>query len=288
MITTWYHPNWCGDFRLEDDPDAEGAAGCLLKVADPTPAELEQLGDFLAKARQRKWISEAAGVSESGETVLTIKATVVEAGRILIGEERLKAGVLTSVRSSAGAVSVVIGNDPDEVAQEAEKEEAEQAVTTPRPTCCCPNPTPGPEERASEVLRAFCTNQQWEEWEKHGFLHARGCYTGHLYRIAHRHSPIAVKQGKVSWAMTDDAIMHCHVTHLPPPEEVLAIKQTIEHAEHWVRNPSGALGMHRSKLHNPFMAPNRQGADGIPDTVFVSEIGAVLKPWARMLGLLKK
>ena len=282
MISTWYHPNWCGDFRLEE---GDGAKTCKLRVIDPTPAELEQLGDFLAKARQRKWISKAAGVSSSGETVLEIDATVVSAGRVLIGDDRVKNGLLTSVRSTGGEISVVMGDDPDELAEAAEKEEAEAAVTTPRPTCCCPNPVSGPERRASEVLRAFCTNQQWGEWMDHGFLHARGCYSGHLYRIVHRNSSIAAKQGKVMWDMTDDQIMHCHVTHLPPPEEVLAIKQTVEHAEHWVRNPSGALGYHRARMHNPFMPSNLQGYDGIPDMQFVSRVGAGLKGVLRSFGV---
>lgn len=283
MISTWYQPNWCGDFRLEADGD--DAKTCKLRVVDPTPSELEQLGDFLAKARQRKWISKAAGVSSSGETVLEIDATVVSAGRLLIGDDRVKNGLLTSVRSFAGEISVVMGNDPEELAAAAEKEEADKAVTTPRPTCCCPNPVMGPEQRASEVLRAFCTNQQWEEWMDKGFLHARGCYSGHLYRIAHRHTPIAVRQRKVMWDMTDDQIMHCHVTHLPPPEEVLAIKQTVEHAEHWVRNRSGALGFHRAKMYNPFMAPDRQGADGIPDTMFVSRLGSGIRGLLRAFGV---
>ena len=113
MITTWYQPNWCGDFRLEAGDDGES---CRLLVVDPTPSELEQLGDFLAAARKRQWISKAAGVSESGETVLEVKASVAEAGPLLIGEERMKKGILTTIKSQAGTVSVVTGNDPDELA----------------------------------------------------------------------------------------------------------------------------------------------------------------------------
>jgi hypothetical protein len=200
----------------------------------------------------------------------------------------MKKGVLTSVRSTAGAVSVVVGNDADKLAEATEKADADAAVTTPRPTCCCPDNVPGPEERASDVLRAFCTQQQWDDWQEHGFLYARGCFTGHLYRLAHRNSDMGFNQRKPTWDVTDDLLIHCHLRHLPPPEEVLAIKQCVEHAEHWMRNPSSALGMHRNKLHNPFMSPSRQGWDGIPDTAFMSAFGRELRMWMRAFGIGKE
>lgn len=290
-IRRWFHPNWCGDFRLEDDPDKgddEGEAGCLLKVKEPTPAEIKQLGDFLAQCRKRKWISKAAGVSEEGLTTLKLKTSVTEAGKVLMGDRKISKGTLTAVKHEGGELSIVMGGEDGdtEVSEETAKPSAEEAVTTTRPTLCCPVPVEGPEERASEVLRAFCTNQQWRDWQEHGYLFCRGGHSGHLYRIVHRENPLAARQGKITWDMADDAVIHAHARWLPAPEEVLTLKLWLENAENSVRNPSSCLsfGRHRMIMHNPHMAPGRQGADGTDSAATVGGMARGMKQVLRFFG----
>jgi len=272
-MTVWYHPSWCGDFRLiQENGDTDKSR---LIVHDPTPAELEKLGKFLVKARKKGWIDDVSGISTKGESTLLIDAPVVKAGKLLMGWKRRK-DLLTAVKSYSGEITPVIGNG-EEVEKEVAKKTTEKAVTTKRPTLCCPYPVKGPDIRASEVLQAFATPKQWEDWERHGYLIAYGNLTGDPYRICHRHTPLAKRQGKVAWNIKDKQVVHCYDWSVPPAEEVLAIKHTLEHCEHWIRNPSGYFAA-TQRFHNPFRSSGRQQmADGTEDTAFLDSFGAALR-----------
>lgn len=144
------------------------------------------------------------------------------------------------------------------------------AVTTSRPTNCCPYTIPGDTRgrRADKLLLAFCTAEQRETWIKYGWLEARGRITGDRYRVAHRHSPIARKQTKVTWLLDSDQVVHAHATWLPPAEEVLTLKLVIEGHESWVRNPSTVFGI--PSLPHPFQSERTQSHDGLTEAAFVS------------------
>lgn len=296
MLSRWFIPSWSGDFRLV----AEGEDKCRLIVVNPTLAEIEQLGSFLVKARKKGYVPDIAGVAEKGESTLTINASVAKAGRLLLGRKMPRKGLLTSVKSVDGRLEVVDGDaGSEEVTEAVEKPEADKAVTTRRPTLCCPTPQVEREVRASEVLRTFCTSKQWEEWVAKGYLHCVGNLTGHSYRIAHRHSPLAAEQRKICWDLHDDHVVHCYDWSVPPPEEALAIKLTLEHREHWIRNASGmytlgAVGdaifdprrnRKSTELYpDPFMSPDRQYLDGTDDAAFVRGFGAAVAAWNSVLG----
>ena len=147
------------------------------------------------------------------------------------------------------------------------------AVTTSRPTNCCPYTIPGDTRgrRADRLLLAFCTAEQQETWIEYGWLEAVGGITGDLYRIAHRHSPIARDQTKVAWLLTHNQVIHAHATWLPPAEEVLTLKLVIEGHESWVRNPSATLGG-APVLPHPFQPKDRQAADGLAEAGFVASL----------------
>ncbi len=234
--------------------------------------------EFLRKARKKKWVKELEGVSLKGKTVLTVDATIVEAGRLLLGRKGRKSkldGLLTVVRSIDGAIQSE--HEPEASERALAKTDADKAVTTRRPTLCCPYPVEGPDVRASEVLAAFCTPSQWEEWERFGRLHCHGNLSGHRYRIAHRHSELAREQGKVGWDETDDIVVHCYDWSVPPAEEALAIKLALEHREHWIRNRSGMLTPRaRNVYNNPFMSDDSQHLDGVVDSAIVQSLGPVV------------
>jgi hypothetical protein len=277
MISKWYVPSWSGDFRLE----AEGDDKCRLSVTDPTPAEIDQLGKFLKKARKKGVIPELAGVQPEGKSELLIEAPILDAGKLLLGRKDPRKGLLTAIKSTDGEISVVTGDvDTEEAEKALDKPKADKATTTRRPTLCCPNPVDGREVRASEVLKEFCTRRQWEEWVEKGYLHCVGNLSGHSYRIVHRHHPLAREQTKIVWDVDVDRVIHCYDWSVPPPEEVLAIKLTLENREHWVRNPSGAwtFGLFGGKdiYPDPFMSPGKQGSDGIADAALVTGIGGGL------------
>ena len=242
---------------------------------------MDRLTRFLRRARKKRWLTELEGVTLTGTTVLTIAAPIVEAGRVLLDRKGRKTkldGLLTVVRSTDGAVQSE--HDPEDAERALAKPKADKAVTTRRPTLCCPFPVSGPDIRASEVLAAFSTPSQWEEWCEHGRLHCRGNLSGHRYRIAHRHSALAREQGKICWDETDGVVVHCYDWSVPPAEEVLAVKLTLEHREHWIRNRSGVFGGKGPHYHNPFMPNSAQHLDGVVDTGIVTALGVM----AKMLG----
>ena len=285
MLSKWYHPNWAGDFRLE----ANGEDHCLLKVSDPTLDEISKLGAFLEKCRKKDWIGAAIGLPEKfdGEHIVEIKAPVNKAGRILVGRGKgvKRKDLLTVVKSVDGQLSYAV-SDEEELRQVVEAEKADKAVSNKRATLSCPHPISGPDIRASEVLREFCTQRQWDDWNTYGFLIAYGKLTGHPYRICHRHSLLARRQGKITKDLKDGAIIHAYDWSLPPAEEVLSLKLQLEHVEHWIRNPSGYFGP-GVRFVNPFMGPNDQILDGVPDTAVLNGLGGGL-PIALVSNALKR
>lgn len=273
QLNRWSHPSWNGDFRIE----ADGDEASKLVVDDATPAEKDTLGKFLKKARKKGWVDEAVGISPEGRTTLCLPVPVAESGKLLLARRAPRKGILTAVKSVKGELEIVLGDNADKLTEATEKEDADEAVTTRRPTLCCPTPVSGPERRASEVLRAFCTPEQWESWLENGYLHCYGGLSGHKYRICNRHSELARRQGKITWDLDDDGIVHAYDWSLPPAEETLAMKLALEHAEHWIRNRSGVLRPGELKFTNPFVSEADQGLDGTQDAAFVSGVGGVLQ-----------
>lgn len=120
-----------------------------------------------------------------------------------------------------------------------EPKKVEKAVVVQRPTQCCPLPEQGPQDRASEVLHAFTTPEQWDEWTRDGMIHCKGNLTGDTFRVVHRKHPLAERQGKAAYNETRKGVVHCHATHLPAPEEALSILLTLQFGEDYLINPSG-------------------------------------------------
>jgi len=284
----WFIPSWCGDFRLE----AVDEKTCKLIVTDPIPTELTQLGQFLVKARKKGWVDNCAGISPQGKSDLVIGAPVAKAGKVLLGRKSPRKGILTVIKSEDGVLTAVTG-DGDELQKASAAPTAADAVTVRRPTLCCPYATTGPDLRASQVLQAFCTTEQWRSWLNLGYLYCCGNLSGRKYLVAHRHHPIAINNKYVVWDVTGDHVVHCWDWSIPPPEETLVIKLVLEHAEHWIRNRSGTFGLNiDDQYHNPFMPDNAQWQDGLLSTrlscsvakAIRSLFGTKERPMARMMG----
>lgn len=269
-MTVWHFTSWSGDFRLE----ADGTEKSVLTVVSPTPAEIERLGRFLKKARAKGWISQHVGFVPNGEVRIAVDAPLAKAGRILLGEK--PKGILTAVRSTNGHVSAVTDGDVEHAEAEVGKKDTAAAASVRRPTLCCPHPQPGPDVRASEVLQAFCTPRQWEEWERSGMVHCYGSLSGRLYEIAHRHHPLSIERTKIVWDVEGGYVMHAYDWSVPPAEEVLVMKLVLEHAEHWIRNQSGHFFGQPPTYPDPFMPEDQQSMDGLADAAFVRGMGAFL------------
>ncbi len=276
MIQRWYIPSTSGDYRLEAAKDWKGSACCTLTVENPTPAEVEKLQAFLRTARDREWVGAKQNIGLVGVTNIKVVANIADAGALLVpataGENP---GLLTAVRSINGEVTAT--HSLESAAALSAAPEADAAVTVRRATPCCPTPETAAEKRASEVLRAFCTGEQWASWQRHGYLLCTGRYTGHRYRIAHRHSPLAEKQGRICADLTDRAVLHFHDSLLPPPEEVLGAKIILEHRENWLRHQATCLS---SRFTQVFPNPLGPGImDGIPDARLLQVVGGAALGW---------
>jgi hypothetical protein len=125
---------------------------------------------------------------------------------------------------------------------------------------------------------AFCTPEQQETWREVGWLEAKGQVSGDTYRIAHRHSSVAVAQGKATWLVTHNCVVHAHLTWYPPAEEVLALKLAVEHRESWIRNKSTILARSEIPVFNhPFRGKATQGLDGTYEAGVMEDIGHAIK-----------
>lgn len=267
MLRTWSIPASWGDFRLIADPEAPDARS-VLTVSDPTANERVQLGEFLAVARKRRWATEIAGVAETGQSTITIRAPLAKCGPLLAGEvTKDDRGVLTLVASGTGAVVAQADNERGgPIAAAAATEEAaanpvaDHAVTTRRGTVCCPQAQDGPLRLASQVLRAWCTPAQWASWVARGFLDCIGGMSGTRYRIFHRHHPQAVVLGMPTYDLDAKEVIYRWDYRVPPAEEALGAKLLLEFREHWLRNRSGAHMHDRAGLYvNPFGSQTHDG-----------------------------
>lgn len=280
-LMTWYHPSFTGDLRLEAVDPSVPDGDCVLTAVDPTPRERDTLAKFLTHARKKGWVDPLLGVAETGETRLVLGTDVSTAGRKLAGWHWRRKGVITAVRSHDGEMEVVTG-DAVETTSLVKQKKAKKAVTSRRPNLCCPKAVEGPLDRASEVLRDFCTDSQWRTWEADGYLDCFGGYTAHRYRIWHRHHP-DVRGRWIARDIDDDAQVHCYDWFVPPPEEVLAAKLVLEHREDWIRNPSGILEVldysdgASQVFANPFTAPGMDYLDGVRDAALYASIGQMVE-----------
>lgn len=164
--------------------------------------------------------------------------------------------------------------------EEARRAEAEpkpkKAVTVKRPTPCCPACIEGPVDPATEVLLHFLTPSERRSWERDHAIEVEGGTTGVRYLLAHRHTPLAQKIGRICYSLDDRCVVHFHDNTVPPAEEVLAAKIILEHREAWLRNEATMLGFgHRfvaPVLKNPF----GDGGDGVWDSMFSARVGREL------------
>jgi len=285
-----YLPSWNGDMRLVARPGVMFTSDLIL--TKPTPQELIVVGAFLGIAVKKRWWHGKApekGEPYSGKSMeLAIDAPLAEASKELIALARPKDRTLTAVKFSHGAMEVVEGASAEALAdvekavdkakksEDPKKEEA-KAASVKRPTPSCPQCMPGAIGPASEVLLSFLTPLQHEQWSRERAILVDGHLSGHRYVIAHRHSDIAQRIGRVCFDIDDESVIHFHDWSVPPEEEVLAAKLIMEHTEPWLRNEATCLGgRHKDVYKNPFGG----GGDGLESAAFADDVGRQL---ARML-----
>lgn len=299
-MSVWYMPSWNGDFRLIEVQnstyrDSAGDDACVLEIVDPTEHETGLLTDFLADAVKKKWtavqkiVTKEVNGQQRQEVLLA--TSMDDAGKALVKVVKPVDRTITAVRyengklvvhDTAALVAPTPAVTPEVVPKAGEgekKKEETKAASLTRPTPSCPQCVPGATDRASEVLLAFLTPDEHDLWARERHLVVTGGLSGNRYVIAHRHSKLAAKIGRICFDLDDDCVVHFHDNSVPPEEEVLAAKLILEHREPWLRNEATMLGLPWNKLR--FKNPFGDGMDGVPDARTTQAIGDAL----RMFGL---
>ena len=281
MTTWWAFPSWSGDIRLKAAPaesyrDADAPDGkCVLEIDTPIPIEIEAMTKFLKVALKKKWIDEAVEVTPppaEGKAIQEVPLNIDldTAGKELLHHLKPPDRTITAVKVEGGKVTV--HDTEDLLAKENEdiKKKGTKTVSTKRATLCCPQCVPGPMDRASEVLHEFLRPEQRQSWETDRFVIATGNLSGHRYVVAHRHSPLAQKFGRICYDLDDQLVVHFHDNSLPPEEEVLGAVLMLEHREPWLVNECTKGGL---SFKNPF----GDITDGVLDASITQTIGMLVK-----------
>lgn len=279
-----YLPSWNGDMRLTEGADGDGSR---LTLIDPTPQELIVAGEFLRVAAKKRWWDGTPpdkGEPYTGKAKdIQINAPLAKASKWLIGLARPKDRTLTAVKFSGGRMETIEGataksleviEETVDRAKKGEKKGKEAAAASvKRPTPCCPECKPGAIGPATEVLESFLSPEQHDQWARQRAILVEGHLSGHRYVIAHRHSEIAQRVGRICFDVEDVRVIHFHDWSVPPEEEVLAAKLVMEHAEPWLRNEATVLGGGTDVYPNPF----GDIMDGTESAAFASGVGQALK-----------
>ncbi len=274
----WFFPSWNGDFRLE--PTEDGKHTTLI-VQEPTAHEAQLLHDFLASAK-RGWIVKGDLKRDEGpyrtnaNNSILIKAPLEKVGPMLVTAVKPKDRTITAVSFKDGHIEVAESVSEKALTALAEraadpKGKAKAAVSVARPTPSCPQCQPGAIEPATEVLLSFLDDKEHEDWANHRAIMVEGGLSGHRYILAHRHSKLARKFGRIGYDVDSRAVMHFFDWSVPPEEEILAAKLILEHREPWLRNEATFFDS-GERYKNPF----GDSLDGTETSSLMVGIGAGL------------
>lgn len=232
-----YLPRFNGDFRIEEDP--EDKTRTILVVNNPTPAEVEALKRFEKKAVKKGW-TEVGKIHEREKTVLV--APYQDVGLLLLDifEMKGRRGILTAVAFEGGKLRVtdVIDDDLPRWLKTAEDDGGQAAAVVTRPTLSCPEVGGRMEKRdqlAEEVLLAFLSAEQKNEWRRDRAITVFGGRTGYCYRVHGRDTQTARRLGRITFDVTNRTVLHHHLETVPAAEEVLSVAVILQTREHWLR-----------------------------------------------------
>lgn len=297
----WFIPSWNGDVRIETDPKAEDRS--ILRIVKPTLGEIETLGALgkvLTKRRLfgKPWLHRVLLWDPEGdqnEQAVTVFAPFAKVSAVVVKHLRPGKQVMTAIVMKDGKVETVETARAGEAETEALATKAEKdgkaAATVKRPTPSCPQCFKDAVGPATEALLSFLSPEQHDDWARHRYIIVTGGQSGHRYVLAHRHTLLAMKFGRICYDLEDCGVVHFHDITVPPEEEVLAAKLILEHREPWLRNEATLLGgMNGVALSNAYSSPamattqwsdifkNPFGdfRDGIDDAQFTQTIGAAV------------
>jgi hypothetical protein len=278
----WFIPSWNGDLRLV--PSEKDPKHTTLEIEKPTAGERAIVAAMAPVFIERGWIDKLTVPPPhrlfDRAKRFELKAPLEEVGPVVAKLMKPQDAVLSAIRFRDGRVETCSGTlaELEQVAKDAAaappEKAPEAAATVKRPTPSCPACIPGAIEPAKEVLLAFLSEEEHASWATHRAIEVVGGLSGHRYLLAHRHSPLAQRWGRICFDLEHEAVVHFHDWTVPPEEEVLAAKLILEHREPWLRNEATVF-FTDERFKNPF----GDGSDGVRDSIFTDRIGRAVAPW---------
>lgn len=200
-----YIPSCLGDVSLE----REGNCTKLVFKA-LTPLEEKAVAKFLKAYELELVVLKPVGLAVIPDSLDNAHKKFVKA---------FKSGkpVINAIKLTDGKMEIV--------SDFTEKEG--KGVTTEKPTRGCPAPVYEKEIRGTAVLHEFLTPQQWVDFEKHKAFVSRGNNTGAPYLLTSRWNPDCERWG-VLYSLATRRSICASLNHIPPSEELLAMKICVE------------------------------------------------------------
>lgn len=221
-------PSFHGDVNLEKSPK-EGE--CFLRTTDLTEPEKDNLLKVLKKYDVEK-----------GKRLINRKyvlpVSIEDAHKHLLKELKGDQVIITAFKVIAPEPGKKQVEEVGTIKKVVDK--AKDLVSTVVPRGGCPPPpydeALAREIRATRVLNRFLTPTQSMDFRRQGSVMVYGGDTGDQFLVSHRHSKAASRHGMVK-NVTTGCRTCVHHSHLPAPEEVLALLVALQCREKaWLRH----------------------------------------------------
>jgi hypothetical protein len=217
----WFLPSFHGDIRLKRLGDMSTELSWLKLTAKEIKA-LTELSEYAAK---KGWTADKIPLDGENKGI--------ELRVPLVTLQKYIARRLKPERSLIDVVSFADGSVTEVVREEIPKE-ATKATTVAKPTQGCPAPNfPAAELRAREVLFAFLTPEQQDDFNERNAFISTGAATGHRYVITSRHAKDELAVRRRQLYDLDDGHPFCvHDYAVPAAEEMLALHLMLQLPQH--------------------------------------------------------
>lgn len=216
----WYVPSFYGDIRLSQPKGKEGSTSTLISWEKLTPLERKALLLF----HKNGWLEEDDVVKDSFE--MTIPVDLIVARDMVASVLKPKQEVVHAVTFKDGRI--------EEHKRPEDAKDAAAGTTIAKPTQGCPEPNLAKAElRAREVLFAFLSEEQQEDFLKYNRFVTVGALTGHSYMITSRHARDGLAMYRRQVFDLEEQRPYCiHDATVPAAEELLAIHLLLSMPQH--------------------------------------------------------
>lgn len=223
----WMIPSFFGDIRVV----STSPTTCKVLVEQATEQEQQALKTLHKEALKKKWLpassTDFGAVTELQapiEKVSKLIAKALKPGKRLVSAVKFANGKMEEVTESSLKATASTAASSASTPTPA-KAEPTLATTVAAPVRGCPAPDFSPARlRAREVLTAFLTPAQREDFERYDRFIAVGATTGHRYMITSRHARDQLANYQRSLFDLDEKKPLCvHDWDVPPEEEMHAI-----------------------------------------------------------------